>query len=71
MADLTDRELQIFNTMACGPSNEELSKSLGMTVRTVKFHLENIRGKLGGISRLQACLLAMHHRIAVCPVGHL
>lgn len=70
MPDLTDRELQVFNKMACGPSNEELSKGLGITVRTVKFHLENIRSKLNGLSRLHICLLAVHHRIATCPVGH-
>ncbi|MFD6969797.1 response regulator transcription factor [Streptomyces sp. NPDC059979] len=69
--DLTDRELQVFHAMTCGPSNDELAKGLGMTIRTVKFHLENIRGKLGGISRVQACLLAVHHRIAACPAGHL
>ncbi|MER7732629.1 helix-turn-helix transcriptional regulator [Streptomyces erythrochromogenes] len=69
--DLTDRELQMFHAMTCGPSNDELAKGLGMTIRTVKFHLENIRGKLGGISRVQTCLLAVHHRIAACPTGHL
>ncbi|MFD7553364.1 MULTISPECIES: response regulator transcription factor [unclassified Streptomyces] len=67
--DLTDRELQVFHAMACGPSNGELAKALGMTVRTVKFHLENMRGKLGGISRVQVCLLAVHHRIPLCPAG--
>ncbi|MFI6000518.1 helix-turn-helix transcriptional regulator [Streptomyces sp. NPDC051366] len=68
--DLTDRELEMFKEMTCGPSNEELGKRLGMTVRTVKFHLENMRGKLGGLSRVQTCLLAVHHRVASCPVGH-
>lgn len=70
ISDLTERELQTFGAMACGPSNEELSKALGMTVRTAKFHLENIRGKLGGLSRVQVCLLAVHHRIARCAAGH-
>ncbi|MFD7258552.1 response regulator transcription factor [Streptomyces sp. NPDC059874] len=68
--DLTDRELEVFNAMTCGPSNEELAKSLGMVIRTVKFHLENIRGKLGGISRIQTCLLAVHHRFVTCSTGH-
>ncbi|GGR81237.1 response regulator transcription factor [Streptomyces nojiriensis] len=71
ISDLTARELQMFHEMTCGPSNGELAKRLGMTIRTVKFHLENIRGKLGGISRTQACLLAVHHRIATCPAGHM
>ncbi|MGW1770752.1 response regulator transcription factor [Streptomyces sp. NPDC002104] len=67
---LSDRELQVFHAMACGPTNDELAEGLEMTVRTVKFHLENIRGKLGGITRVQTCLLAAHHRIATCPTGH-
>ncbi|MEU9303939.1 helix-turn-helix domain-containing protein [Streptomyces sp. NPDC048269] len=69
--DLTGRELQLFGEMAWGPSNEELSEILGITIRTAKFHLENIRGKLGGISRVQVCLLAVQHRIARCSVGHI
>ncbi|MFJ8012673.1 helix-turn-helix domain-containing protein [Streptomyces sp. NPDC096339] len=68
--DLTDREREVFGAMTYGPSNEELATSLGMAIRTVKFHLENLRGKLGGISRIQTCLLAMHHRIATCPAEH-
>ncbi|MET9962957.1 helix-turn-helix transcriptional regulator [Streptomyces sp. NPDC006326] len=68
--DLTDRELQMFTEMSCGPTNKQLSAGLGITIRTVKFHLENIRIKLGGLSRLQMCLLAVHHRIATCPAGH-
>ncbi|WP_374322054.1 response regulator transcription factor [Streptomyces sp. AP-93] len=68
--DLSDRELQVFYLMAWGPSNDGLAESLEMAVRTVKFHLENIRGKLGGLSRVQTCVLAVHHRIATCPTGH-
>ncbi|MFD5146819.1 LuxR C-terminal-related transcriptional regulator [Streptomyces sp. NPDC058401] len=50
--------------MVSGPTNGELAQSLCMSSRTVKFHLENIRGKLGGISRIQTCLLAVHHSMA-------
>lgn len=59
----------MFHAMAYGPSNDELAVSLGLSIRTVKFHLENIRGKLGGISRVQTCLLAVHHRLATCSAG--
>ncbi|MEV7526656.1 LuxR C-terminal-related transcriptional regulator [Streptomyces sp. NPDC091371] len=68
--DLTDREREVFDAMTCGPTNEDLAASLGMAIRTVKFHLENLRGKLGGISRIQTCLLAVYHQIAACPAGH-
>ncbi|MFZ3499067.1 response regulator transcription factor [Streptomyces sp. 5.8] len=68
--DLSDRELQVFHLLAWGPSNDELAERVETAVRTVKFHLENIRGKLGGLSRTQTCILAVHHRIATCSTGH-
>lgn len=48
----------MFVCLATGASNAELADELRLSVSTVKFHVVNIRAKLGGISRLQACLLA-------------
>lgn len=70
ISELTDRELEVFTEMAGGPTNQQLAHCLGMSIRTVKFHLENLRGKLGGLSRIQTCLLAVHHRIDSCPAEH-
>ncbi|MEV7525031.1 helix-turn-helix transcriptional regulator [Streptomyces sp. NPDC091371] len=57
-AQLTEQESAVFVCLATGASNAELADELQLSVSTVKFHVGNIRAKLGGISRLQACLLA-------------
>lgn len=60
---LTPTEKQLFATLHNAPSNEEVAACLHVTPRTAKFHIANIRTKLGGMSRLQLCLLsALHHR---------
>ncbi|MCB5169042.1 helix-turn-helix transcriptional regulator [Streptomyces bambusae] len=58
---LTEQELSVFRCLPTGPTNAQLAEHLHLTVRTAKFHVANIRAKLGGVSRLQACLLAVHH----------
>ncbi|MFD3873767.1 helix-turn-helix transcriptional regulator [Streptomyces sp. NPDC058623] len=55
---LTDQESTVFLLLATGASNAELAAELRLSVSTVKFHVGNIRAKLGGVSRLQVCLLA-------------
>ncbi|MBD0707179.1 MULTISPECIES: helix-turn-helix domain-containing protein [unclassified Streptomyces] len=56
---LTDREVQVLSSMPGGESNTDLAESLGITERTVKFHVTNMREKLGGLSRAQLHLLAL------------
>ncbi|WP_448318762.1 response regulator transcription factor [Streptomyces sp. CO7] len=55
---LTEQELLVFQHLHSGPSNADLAQKLSVTPRTIKFHITNIREKLGGITRLQACLLS-------------
>ncbi|MFK0050324.1 response regulator transcription factor [Streptomyces sp. NPDC090741] len=64
-AQLTEQESAVFLCLATGASNAELAGELQLSVSTVKFHVHNIRAKLGGISRLQACLLAALARESV------
>ncbi|MFJ3975705.1 response regulator transcription factor [Streptomyces sp. NPDC090021] len=66
---LTDQESAVFLCLATGASNRELAGELQLSVSTVKFHVVNIRAKLGGISRLQACLLAALAREGSRPAG--
>ncbi|MGW1224033.1 helix-turn-helix domain-containing protein [Streptomyces sp. NPDC001478] len=67
---LTPTERQVFAALYSGPSNEELAARLHITPRTVKFHIVNLRTKLGGLTRLRLHLLAALERLelpAVCP----
>ncbi|MFI5635845.1 response regulator transcription factor [Streptomyces goshikiensis] len=66
-ASLTEQESAVFLCLATGASNAELAGELRLSVSTVKFHVHNIRAKLGGISRLQACLLAALAREGTGP----
>ncbi|MFF0478366.1 response regulator transcription factor [Streptomyces sp. NPDC004284] len=56
---LTDREIEVLSAMPGGESNTDLAERLGITERTVKFHVTNMREKLGGLSRAQLHLLAL------------
>ncbi len=51
---LSERELEILRLIATGMSNKDLADELVLTVGTVKWHLNNIYGKLAVRSRTQA-----------------
>lgn len=51
---LSGREEEIMNLIAKGLNNQEIASTLGITIRTVKFHTSNIFRKIGVKSRLQA-----------------
>jgi DNA-binding NarL/FixJ family response regulator len=48
---LTTREQEILQLISQGQSNEEISASLFISVRTVEHHVSAILGKLGTDSR--------------------
>lgn len=45
--NLTDRELQIFHLLGAELGVSQISKELGLSVKTVETHRENIKHKLG------------------------
>jgi DNA-binding NarL/FixJ family response regulator len=47
---LTPRERQVYQLLQLGKANKEIATALGIQVRTVCFHVENVLHKLG-ISR--------------------
>lgn len=51
---LSDRELDILRLTASGMSNRQIAAALVVSEGTVKWHLNNIYGKLGVHSRTQA-----------------
>lgn len=44
---LSDREMEIFNMIGGGASPRHIAEKLGLSVKTVEAHRENIKGKLG------------------------
>ncbi|MHB1729646.1 MAG: response regulator transcription factor [Leptospirillum sp.] len=58
-SNLTLREKEVLKRMIEGKSNWEIAGTLGISERTVKFHLGNIYSKLGVNTRVKAATLTM------------
>lgn len=58
---LTLRELTILNWVKNGKTNWEIAKIMGVTERTIRFHVESIFSKLNVTSRSQAVATAIEH----------
>jgi predicted ATPase/DNA-binding NarL/FixJ family response regulator len=51
---LSEREVELLRLLAAGLKNREIAGQLFISVNTVKVHINNIYGKLGVSSRVQA-----------------
>jgi DNA-binding CsgD family transcriptional regulator len=51
---LTPREAQILTLVGEGMSNKQVARALGISLHTVKFHLEALFAKLDATSRAEA-----------------
>jgi DNA-binding NarL/FixJ family response regulator len=58
---LSSREVTILNWMKNGKTNWEIGKILGVSERTIRFHIESIFSKLEVTSRSQAVATAIEH----------
>ncbi|MBI5380547.1 MAG: response regulator transcription factor [Opitutae bacterium] len=47
MAALTDRELQVFRLVGLALPTREIAEKLGVSVKTIETHRENLKNKLG------------------------
>jgi len=56
---LTEREMAVLQLLAEGKSNKEIAAALTVSVRTVKFHLDNLYSKMGVSSRTEAAVYAL------------
>jgi DNA-binding NarL/FixJ family response regulator len=56
---LTQRESQVLRHMALGLSNKEIGRALGISVDTVKEHVQNILRKVQATDRTQAAVWAV------------
>lgn len=55
---LTERETEVLGLLASGARNQEVADQLVLSVRTVRFHIENLYQKLGVETRTQAVRVA-------------
>jgi two-component system, NarL family, response regulator len=56
---LSDRQLEVLRLITKGKSNQQIGATLYITEGTVKYHINNILGKLGVNDRTQAAMLAL------------
>lgn len=65
---LTEREMDVLRLVAQGLKNQEIAKSLVISVGTVRTHVSNILAKLHLANRTQAALYAL--REGLTPPDH-
>jgi DNA-binding NarL/FixJ family response regulator len=56
VADLTEREAQVLALIADGRSNAEISREIGVSLKTVQNHVSHVLAKLQVSDRTQAAL---------------
>ena len=62
--NLTAREQQVLSHIADGLSNEEIARSLDISVETIKEHVQKILRKLTVRDRTQAAVWAVRQKLA-------
>lgn len=60
---LTAREAQCLRQVAIGRSDQEIGRLLGISPRTVRFHVDGAKTKLSAGSRIQAVAKALRERL--------
>jgi DNA-binding NarL/FixJ family response regulator len=59
---LTPRELEVLAAIGAGLANKEIARQLGISLHTVKFHIESLFRKLGARSRAEAVAKGLERR---------
>lgn len=62
-SQLTPKEMEVLKWVAQGKSNWTISVIMGISERTVKFHISNILMKLDAVTRSHAVAIAMNQGI--------
>ena len=60
-ARMTARESEILGWVAAGKSDWTIGRILNISGKTVNFHVENAKRKLGAGTRIQAVVTAMRN----------
>jgi DNA-binding NarL/FixJ family response regulator len=58
LVNLRDREVEILTLVARGQTSAEIACKLDLAKRTVDFHIDNARIKLGAATRTEAAIKA-------------
>jgi DNA-binding NarL/FixJ family response regulator len=66
---LTPRELAVVRLLAQGRTNREIAQGLGVTISTVKVHVEHIIAKFGASDRTEAAVRALEFGF-IAPTGN-
>lgn len=65
LSSLTERERQVLTLIVEGRSQKQVAASLGISVKTVGAHVQNVMQKLGVHSRVEAVALAIRANAAM------
>jgi len=60
---LTPRELEVLGAIGEGLTNKAIARKLGISLHTVKFHVESLFRKLGARTRTEALARAAERRV--------
>lgn len=63
LPSLSTREAQCLRLVAVGQTDAEVGRMLGISPRTVRFHVDSSKTKLGVTTRIQAVAKALRDRI--------
>jgi DNA-binding NarL/FixJ family response regulator len=58
LVDLNDREVEALTWVARGKTSAEIAQILDLSKRTIDFHIDNARAKLGAATRTEAVIKA-------------
>jgi DNA-binding NarL/FixJ family response regulator len=62
---LTPRELEVLGAIGEGLTNKAIARKLGISLHTVKFHIESLFRKLGARTRTEALARAAERRVEI------
>jgi DNA-binding CsgD family transcriptional regulator len=62
---LTPREMEVLGAIGEGLTNKAIARRLGISLHTVKFHVESVFRKLGARTRTEALARAAERRFDV------
>ena len=63
LVDMTSREVELLTWAARGKTSAEIAIIVGLSKRTIDFHLDNARMKLGATTRIEAAIKAATGRL--------